>query len=309
MTLVCSGFIALCLIGCAGPQPSATTSSAAQLAHQLQDQAERLTHARNWVPATRAWQELANRYAILNDRTNQAAALLQLSRIHREQDDLEQAHRALVQSEELYTEVHATREWWTVQIELIQLDTLKGHYPEAGRRLDSLAARSSSLSDPFLLGMFHNETGLLRQREKLLAEADLSFREAEKAFKRARSLVGLAAVGCNRAQLLCAQGQPVKAVPLWSQSLRFYEETGDAQRIAYCLLGRGEASLALGSNLEDAERDLRRASENYRLLKNQSGQSRSLTALADCLRKQNKTTAAAAIQSELEAIPSFGCAP
>ncbi len=296
---VLSALVLISLAGCAGPQSAAPPSAAALLAGQVRDQAERLTRAKNWDPAIRAWQEAADRYALLHDRTNQAAAQHRISRIYSEQGDLDQAHRVLSQTAGLYPEAWAPREWWTVQIELAQLETSMGRQAEAGQRLDSLATRASSLSDPFLLGTLHNETGLMRQRQNRPAEADVSFRNAEKAFSRAQSPVGLAAAKCNRAQLFSAQGQAAKALPLWSESLRRYQNLGDAPRIAYCLLGRGETALQLGIHLEDAERDLRLAVENYRLLNHPTGKLRSLTALAECLRRQNKTDAAEALQNEI----------
>jgi tetratricopeptide (TPR) repeat protein len=265
-------------------------------------EAVRLNRSENWLAAARAWQDTADRYALLNDRTNQAYALHQLARVERELGDLVGARNRLEQAAALDKETRGTNAWWLVQIDLLQMDLLMRQTNAARLRWEVLEAQQKTIADPYVLGLFRNERGLRQQQERDWAAAAESYRQAEAAFRRADSAPGLVAVACNRAQLLMDQGQATEALAAWRLALRQSQAQGDIRRIAFCLLGQGQAGLALGQDLAAAEKDLRRAATNYRLLKNKEGLSRSLEWLARCLDQQLKANEAAVVRTELDAL-------
>jgi tetratricopeptide (TPR) repeat protein len=303
--------LAWLLAGCASTPPPPIAPPAVTHARQRIADAERLAQQEHWSAAANAWRDAAERFALLDAPIDQAYALHGWARVCRELGDPARAHLLLEESASLYhgKTAAAPPGWWLVQIELVQVEFLMRQTNAARLRLYQLAPQLPAVADPNIRGLVLNELGLDQQRQGIFAAATLSYQQAHAAFQKAKSEAGLAAVDCNQAQLHFAQDQPEMAVAYWQQALVRYRTLGDTRRIAFCLMGLGQSLLATGQDLTAAEKALRQAADNYRLLQHRPGLIRSLESLASCLQQQAKDAEAAAVRHDREALrrnESFG---
>lgn len=257
----------------------------------MADAASKLTTAENWSAAARQWRLTAERFAALNDSISQAAALHNLAQAQRESCQTRSAQSNLLASSALNIEMGQTNSWWRNQMALLQLaqgQLTPDSSPNLGRDFSQLSERIASQTEPEIKGLFYNEQGrwLLRQGDyhqssNALARADLAFATIQ-------HQTGRAAVAENNARLQLLQSNWTASFQAWAKALKIYEALGEMNGIARALEGQGETFLRQGSDLDSAEKLLRRAASNFAVAHRPFDESQALEFLVECLKKQNK---------------------
>lgn len=283
--------LGLILSACSSTTPPAAVPPARLQAGLMADAASKLTTAENWSAAARQWKQTAERFAVLNDSISQAAALHNLALAQRELYQIRSAQSNLVTAAALNIETGQTNAWWRNQIALIQL-AQENLIPDLAKSLSlqfsQLSARIASQSDSEVKGLFYNEQGRLFMAQSDYHLASNVFQLADLAFASIKHQAGAAAVAENTALLLLAQTNWTTSFQVRAKALKTYEALGDMNGIARCLEGQGETFLKQGSDLDSAEKLLRRAASNFALLHRPCEQCRALEFLVQCLKKQNK---------------------
>ncbi len=286
--------------GCSSTPPPPPRPAAVGQAEQAAAVATKLTGQQNWSAAAREWQRAVERYRLLNDRAGEAIALHNLAHAKRQLSDLDAARDLLEQAAAINDELGRKEEWWRNQIALLQIESQSGQSAALDARFEKLAASPPSPAQ--LQGLFLNELGLRQQDRGEFEKAGASFRQAGKAFDAARDRAGLAAVLANRARLDAAQNRHAAALEKWARALAMFEALADVRGIAAAQAGRGRTLLAAGQNLPLAENLLRRACDNYRMLKTKADLATALASLEASLTAQGKTAEAAQVATERQAL-------
>jgi tetratricopeptide (TPR) repeat protein len=300
--------VLLLLSACSSAPPPPVLPPAVAQANHAAESARKLSTNENWPAAAREWQNAVDRYRLLNDRAGEAVALHNLSQACRALGDLDRARALLEQAAVLNQQLACGEEGWRNQIALLQVESQAKQTAALGARFARLAGSPPPDSQPQLQGLFLNELGLWQQRQGEHAKAGETFRRAEEAMAKAGDRHGVAAVLANRAQLDEAQRKFADALEKWAETRARFETLADPPGIAAALAGEGRVLLAAGQNLPAAEASLRRASENFRLLKMAGDRAAALRLLVACLVAQKKTDEAAEIQKTLDA-PGAGNSP
>ena len=291
--------IPVLLAGCSSaPPPPAPPPVVVRAQHDTQT-AFALSNAGNWTAAVGAWQLLAERYAALNDRPNEAVAWHNLGQSVRELGDLDRAGILFERAAAINQEIGRTNEWWRNQIALLQVEAQSGQTNALEQRFERLTSLLPTLSTPELRGLVLNERGLWRQQQGDWVPAGDCFRQALDVFTRDKFPAGQAAATANLARLHTAQSDYSTALTEWKKALALYEALADAPGIARALAGQGRTLLAARQDLSRSAELLRRAALNYRFLKNTPNQIATLRTLAECLQVQQKDDDAARVQLEI----------
>lgn len=279
--------VMLCFIwmgGCKSAPPPAPVPLARMQATRQAEEAAKLSQAENWTAAAQAWQMAADRFALLNDRADEAVAWHNLGQAQHEtggSDDF--AHESFEQAAQINRQLGMTNAWWRNQIALVQLEM---------SNTNAVASRFKSLSalkpPAELQGFYENELGRFQTEIGDFASASRAFDQAKIIFEQDKNHSGLAAVSMNRALLLSRQKQFPAALTEWRRARAQCEALADPSGLARALLGEGQTLLAAGQDLPQAERLLRQAARNYATLRRVADQKRALTVLIECLQAQNK---------------------
>jgi tetratricopeptide (TPR) repeat protein len=297
-----AGALLLLSLGFAGctstPPPASVPPLAAEAQRQAQTAGE-LSQMQNWPAAVRAWQQTADLYALLNDRPHEAAAWHNLAQAKSELGAYAEARSILEHAAVLNLETKNTNQWWRNQIALLQVEA-KVEPLSLDQRFTQLELVFSGLASPELRGYYLNELGLWQLRQRKFAAAEAAFQQAETSFGHDRNPLNLAVVEANYAWLRECQTNFIAARNQWQQALDRFEAMADARGIAAALAGLGRVALAEKQDYSSAERYLRRAVQNYRLLRMHTELTATLVSLRDCLTAQNKSEAAARVQTELD---------
>ena len=271
-------------------------------ANHAADSARKLSSNENWSAAVREWQNAVDDYRLLNDRANEAVALHNLAQANRALGDLDRAHSLLEHAAELNQQLDRNDEWWRNQIALLQVESLAKQTTSLEARFNKLTASPPPDAQPQLQGLFYNELGQWQQHQGDFAKADETFRRAEQAMTKAGDRSGAAVVLANRARLDEAQHKLPDALEKWGEARKRFETLADPPGIAASLTGEGRALLAAGQNLPAAETHLRRAAENFRLLKMNDDRAAALRSLVECLTAQKKTAEADEVRKTLDTL-------
>ena len=275
----------LFLPGCSSTPPPAPVPAARLQAMRVAENAARLSQAENWTAAVLEWQTAADRFALLNDRANEAVAWHNLGQARRETGDHQAALVALERASAMNQALGLTNAWWRNQIALIQLEDAQGNTNGADARLKILLVRQAPEG---LQGYFLNELGRHRSDAGDFSAAEPSLNQARRVFEQGKDQPGLGAVAVNRAVLLSREKQYSAAVDEWHRARSVYEALADARGITATLLGEGQTLLATGQDLPQAEELLRHAARNYATLRRPRDQQRALEGLIACLKAQSK---------------------
>jgi len=273
------------LCGCRSAPPPAPVPAARLQAMRVAENAARLSQAENWTAAIFEWQTAADRFALLNDRTNEAVAWHNLGQAQRETGDYQPAHIALERASAMNRALGLTNAWWRNQLALIQLEDALGNTNGAAARIQLLQANRAPDN---LQGYFLNELGRHQSDAGEFSAAQSSLNQARQAFERTQDQPGLAAIAVNRALLSVRQKQYSPALAEWQRARSVYETLADPLGIARTLLGEGQTLLEAGLDPLKAEALLRHAARNYATLHHPREQERALASLIDCLRAQAK---------------------
>ena len=275
-SVFCFLLSAFCLLytACSSAPPPPVLPVAVAQANRAAETGRKLSANENWSAAVREWQNVVDRYRLLNDRANEAIALHNLAQADRALGELDRACPLLEQAADLNQQLGRNEEWWRNQIALLQIESLAKQTAALEARFTKLTASPPPDTQPQLQGLFFNELGQWQQRQGDFAKADETFRRAEQAMTKAGDRSGAAVV------------------------------LADPPGIAASLAGEGRVLLAAGQNLPAAETCLRRAAENFRLLKKNDDRAAALRSLVECLTVQKKTAEADEAQKALAA-----CAP
>jgi tetratricopeptide (TPR) repeat protein len=247
----------------------------------LTSQAETQSTQQNWPAAATEWKKAADQFGLLNDLPRQAIALHNQGQAEQEQSHMDAALRLFESAAALNQKTAQTAEWWRNQIALLQVEAgLSNRAPELERRFQELASRAKDLHDPSIHGLFQNELGLSNMAKKQWAKAEASFLAAEKDFAESKNATGTAAAQGNRALLAEATDKFATAESLWRSALSQFEKLAQPTGIARSLAGIGRSLLGQQQNLAEAEDLLRRAAENFRLLKLDAERKKALEALS-----------------------------
>ncbi len=276
----------LLLAGCASAPPPPPVPPARRQAQFQAETAAKLSQIQNWTAANREWQQVADQFAALNDRTNEAIALHNLAQARRELGQVEAAHTLLEQAARLNQESGRTNEWWRNQIVLLQIEVAEKRAEDLRQRFESLTPFVSTISGTDLGGLFFNELGQWQQQQGQFSAATNSFNQAEQVFLKTGWREGSAAVQVNRAQLFLAQTNCAAAQQEWRRALTSYEALAEPSGIAHCLAGIGR-TLLVAKSYKEAEKYLRQAARNYRTLKKPAAQIETLQLLVECLKSQD----------------------
>ncbi len=290
------------------PRPVATASRDAQ-------QAMELTEKEQWPAAAAAWQRSLNQYRLLNDDAHAAIALHNLAQAERALGNSPAARGHLEQAAEINKRLGRQMEWWRNQIALLQVERQSPQTPSSASRWQVLDPLGSALTDPALRGLFLNERGLWLQQQEKWTEALNDFVQAEQSFQTAGDARGAATAIANRSDLSLSAppdvvpDAPQQALAGWKEALRQFESLPDKHGIARALAGVGHAYLVLATatdhpkqrrlNFVMAEQFLRRASENYEILKEPALRAPVLRNLAKALAGEDRKEAAAEVEAEL----------
>ena len=287
--------ICLLLAACSSTPPPVDLPPARLQAGIMAEAASKLTMSENWAAAARQWRLTAERFAALNDLVSQAAALHNLAQAQRELYGLQSAGSNLLTAAALNIETGQTNAWWRNQIALIQLAG-ENSIPDLSTNLEShfsqLSDRIASQTDPEIKGLFYNEQARWFLRQSNYIQTSHALQRADLAFATIQHLTGRAAVAENNARLLLVQFNWIASFQEWANALKTYEALGEMNGIARCLEGQGATFLAQGSDLDSAEKLLRRAATNFAMAHRSFEQCRALDSLIDCLKKLNKPVTA-----------------
>ena len=307
-SVFCFLLSAFCLLytACSSAPPPPVLPVAVAQANRAAETGRKLSANENWSAAVREWQSAVDRYRLLNDRANEAIALHNLAQADRALGELDRACPLLEQAADLNQQLGRNEEWWRNQIALLQVESLAKQTAALEARFTKLTASPPPDTQPQLQGLFFNELGQWQQRQGDFAKAEETFRRAEQAMTKAGDRSGAAVVLANRARLDEAQHKLPDALEKWGQALARFESLADPPGIAASLAGEGRVLLAAGQNLPAAETCLRRAAENFRLLKKNDDRAAALRSLVECLTVQKKTAEADEAQKALDALRAGG---
>jgi tetratricopeptide (TPR) repeat protein len=295
----------LTLTGCKTAAPPAPVPAGVSEAQQLVIKARRLADQRSWAAAGNTWAQAAERFALLDDNTNQAIALHGEAAAWRAQGQYSNAWTRLQLAEQLGQLPPRGPHDWLIQIDLAQLEANLGKPSAALDRLEHLRPLQKSLPTESLRGLFFHELAVSEMRQGLTVQADADLTQAELSYRRAKDAPGQASTLANRAQLLMQTGHDRDAIPVWQAARAQFEQLGNVSAIAWCWLREGQALLNAGTSPQDAEPFLRRAAEHYRLMRDRNGQIASLESLADCLHRSGRAETEQTIRRELDALKSL----
>jgi tetratricopeptide (TPR) repeat protein len=258
------------------------------MADRTETQAAKLSEQENWPAAARAWQTAVERFSLLNDPAGEAVARHNLAQAERALGQSEAARANFEQAARLNQRSGRTNEWWRNQIALLQLEAQSNQTQALQMRFEKLLSLAGQPTDRSVRGLFLNELGLWQKTQARLAEAEKSFAAAEHEFNAARNSFGLAVIAANRAELYESQQKYSAARESWKAALKLFQSLADPPGIARCLLGQGRTLLAANQELPEAEDMLRRAANNYKLLKMPKQAQAALELLAQCLAAEGK---------------------
>lgn len=286
---LCQALLAL-LTGCHSAPPPATPPPAVAMAERAGAQAATLSEQQqNWPAATRAWQLAADRFSMLNDTKREATALHNLAQAERELGQSTNAHTHLEQAASLNEKAGRTLDWWRNQIALLQVEGESGQTNALKLRFENLLPLAAKLSDPFTHGLFLTELGLWQMTQGDPGASEKTFADAEKDFRAAHSVEGLAAITANRAELHASQKNFSLAVADWKSALLQFEKLAAPEGIARALAGEGRALFEARQDLSSAQDLLRRASRNYQLLGKTEKAKATLALLAECVAEEKRS--------------------
>ncbi|MDB6034943.1 MAG: hypothetical protein JWM16_5281 [Verrucomicrobiales bacterium] len=267
------------------------------MADRLTTQAEGLSEQQNWTAAANEWKRAAEQHGLLNDLPQQAVALHNAGQAELEQAHYEEALHLFEKAAELNQKGGRNTEWWRNQIGLLQAAVaLTNRSDDLGTKFEDLTAKAKDLKEPLINALFLNELGLWQRRQKSADQADASFQQAEQSFTQAQNPTGVAVAVANRALLAEDVGKFAAAEDLWRNALSRFERVSDPPGIARALTGLGRSLFRQNKSLADAEDFLRRAAENFGVLKKEPEKKAALLVLEDCLRAEGKAPTSGAEQ-------------
>jgi tetratricopeptide (TPR) repeat protein len=259
------------------------------VATRFTSQAETLSQQQNWPAAAAEWKRAAEQFGLLNDLPQQAIASHNEGEAEQEQGHLEEARRLFNAAAELNQKTGRDAEWWRNQIALLQVDALlPNRSQDLEKRFEELLPKSKNLNQPLLLGLFQNELGLWQMHKKEWKEAESAFASAEKNFQQVQNAAGVAATLANRALLAESTEQFATAERLWRDALSRFEKLAAPSGIARSLAGVGRSLLRQEKKLPESEDFLRRAANNFAVLKLENERKKTLQALAANLKAQGR---------------------
>lgn len=276
LAVLCAG-----LAGCSTVPPRPVPLARQQAIRQAET-AAKLSQAENWAAAAPAWQNAADRFALLNDRAGEAMAWHNYGQAQNELGDTNAARNAFEQAAQINTQLRSTNAWWRNQLALVQMEI--GDTNAAAARFKTLAARPVPAE---LAGYYQNELGRWQTEVGDYSAAARSFAMAQTNFQHEPAC--LAAVSLNRAALLTRQHSYPAALAEWRAARAAFEALSDPLGIARALLGEGQSLLESGENLPLAETLLRQAARNFATLNRTADHDRALALLAQCIQSQKKS--------------------
>ena len=292
----------LCMsFGCRSAKAPPPTPQAVSVATRLTTQAETLSQQQNWPAAAEEWKKSAEQFGLLNNLPQQAIALHNQGEAEQEQGHGEGARKLFNAAAELNQKTGRDSEWWRNQIALLQVDAgLANRSQDLEKRFEELLPKSKNLNQPLLLALFQNEVGLWHMHKKDWKDAETAFVSAEKNFQQVQNAVGIAATLANRALLAEATEQFASAESLWRDALSRHEKLSAPAGIARSLAGIGRSLLKQQNKLSESEDFLRRAANNFAVLKLESERKKTLQALAANLKAQGRDADAEKVLKELQ---------
>jgi tetratricopeptide (TPR) repeat protein len=291
----------LASFGCRSAKPPPPVPQAVAVAGRFSSQAETLSEQQNWPAAVAEWKKAAEQFALLNDLPQQAVALHNEGEAEQEQRHLEEARHLFESAAVLNQKTGREEEWWRNQIALLQVDAgLGNRSQDLEKRFEELLPKSKNLHQPLLEGLFQNELGLWHLYKMQWKEAGAAFGSAEKNFQQVQSQAGVAATLANRALLAESTQEFAAAEPLWRDALSRYEKLAAPAGIARSLAGVGRSLLKQEKKLPESEDFLRRAADNFGVLKLESERKKTLQALAANLKAQGRDADAEKVSKGLE---------
>jgi tetratricopeptide (TPR) repeat protein len=284
-----AAMLACMLAGCASAPPPAPVPETRQRAFYSASVAAKLSRAENWNAAAKQWQQTAESFALIYDRTNQAIAWHNLAQAEREVGKYDTATNWLEKAANINQSLQQTNEWWRNQIVLLQIESDLDRTNALQSRFDSLNKSLPRLQAADLRGLFFNELAQwqIQRGEYLLANS--AIQQAETNFMQAGLSNGMAAVCVKHARLAQHQGNTSLAIQEWRKALARYEALADPAGVSVSLQGLGESQME-NKELLDAGHYLELAVNNYRTLRKKPALANSLRLLIDCLKRQNMPT-------------------
>src|SRR5262245_33736039 len=107
--------------GCRSAKPPPPVPRDVLVAQRATTQAAKLSDEGNWTAAARQWETAADRYFLLNDRTNAAVALHNLGQARLELGDAKAAETTLNEALKINQQLHHDKEAFRNQIVLAQV--------------------------------------------------------------------------------------------------------------------------------------------------------------------------------------------
>ena len=256
----------LVLPGCVSNNPPAPRSQAVQRAEAAEEAARRHSQNGHWSAAAAAWRQAADRYALLNARSREAAAWHNLAIAQKHLRDLDAASEASRKAAALNKSLDREQEWWRNQIALLQINALRPSPQDLDLQFTQLIPRTTAIKDPATHGLFLNEWGLWLWRQGDYDAAHAKFDLAMARFQEAEHAPGKASVLANQALVLESEKRFAEAGDTWQTALRQFESLGDPRGIATSMAGLGRSTLAADPSSKHALDLLHRAARNFQLL-------------------------------------------
>jgi tetratricopeptide (TPR) repeat protein len=270
------------------------------VADRLTTQAETLSQQQNWPAAAAEWRKSAEQFGLLNDLPQEAIALHNQGEAEQEQGHSEEARKLFNAAAEINQKTGRDAEWWRNQIALLQVDAvLPNRSQDLEKRFEELLPKSKNLN-PLLQGLYQNEFGLWQMHKKEWKEAGAAFGSAEKDFQQAQNPGGAAATVANRALRAESTEEFATAETLWRDALSRYEKLAAPADIARSIAGIGRSLLKQEKKLPESEDLLRRAANNFSVLKLEGERKKALQALAANLKAQGRDAEAEMVLKDLE---------
>lgn len=291
------------MLGCTSTKPPPAPAPAVAVASRTATQAAELSERQNWTAAAREWKLAVDRFALLNDRRNEAIALHNLAHAQLELGHLDEAHRHLEQAAGLNEKLGHKEEWWRNQIALLQVEARLQQTNELRTRFEKLTPLAAGIRNRSIQGLFLNETALWHHGRSDFDQAAEAFEQARRHFEAAADRFGIAAVLANRAQLYERQQDYPLAIETWQKALASFESVADPRGVTRSLAGFGRTLLAAEKDFPVAEDFLRRAARNYHTLNFPKELNATLELLEQCLKAQGKEQETKELRSEFGNVP------
>jgi tetratricopeptide (TPR) repeat protein len=258
---------AVLLFGCTSAKPPKPIAPAVESADRSASQAAKLSAQGNWQAAAGQWQSALDHYRLINDRSNEAIALHNLAEAKDQTGDHNTAHSLFESAAALNSKLGNDDQWWRNQIALLELEARSQQTTELAARFEKLTPLSKQLPSRGLKALFLNELGLWHSGQGKFDDAGKEFAEALQLFRVDKNESGTGTVLANQALLLERQNKYHDAAQAWAVAQKAFETLADPTGISVSMAGRGRSLLEAGEDLPAVEDFLRRAAQNFRVLR------------------------------------------